>query len=185
MRRGVVNWRRGKAGWFNHSAEHRLARQGIRVRSHRSGTLARIGDIPITAKPLPKGMVYPVAPDEVKNILSTLPRDDLNGLKSIEFVPPKDKQQEGAWAQWIRSRNAILIFGQKASKDGKISGQDARRVRDHMKNYVVKHEVGHQYAVRKLGTDKRLSLAEARADGYAFGMGIEEKNVKQFEQYHK
>jgi len=182
----VVNWRRGKAGWFNHSAEHRLARQGIRVRSHRSGTLARVGDILITAKPLPRGMVYPVAPEEVKSILSDLPKYDLKGLKSVEFVPPKDKQQEGAWAQEIRSKKKILLFAQKMDANGNISGQDPKRVRDHIKDYVVKHEVGHHVSFKRVGTDKSLAMAEGRADAYAFGMDpADDKNAKIFKEYHE
>jgi hypothetical protein len=156
------------------------------MKSTKSGVLARVGSIRIKAERLPSGQVYPVTPQEVKEILETMPKEDLKGLKSVEFVPPRDKHQKAAWAQEIRSKKKILIFSQKASKDGKrISGRDAKTVREHIKSYVVPHEVGHYSALRTLPTDKTLAMAEARADAYAFGMDIRDRDAKIFKKFHE
>ena len=182
---GVSRWRSKHGGWYRHSYEHLLASKGIKIRSSRTGIVARSGSIPIIARPLPKNTAYPVAPNEVKDILDSFPKEDLKGLKSVEFVPPKDEQQKNAWAQFVRSKKKMLVFSQKSGKDGKISGKELKEVREHMKRYVIPHELGHAVALRKLPTDKRLSLAEARADGYAFGFSVDDADVKQFEMYHK
>jgi hypothetical protein len=146
--------------------------------------VAKSGSIPIIARPLPKNTAYPVAPSEVKEILDGFPKEDLKGLKAVEFVPPKDEQQKNAWGQYKRGRRVIELFAQRTGKNGDISGKDPKEVREHMKRYVIPHELGHHKALKTLGTDKTLQMAEARADAYAFGMSVKDKDAETFKIYH-
>jgi hypothetical protein len=171
-------------GWRYESQRHFLAAKGIKTKQMSSGVVGHYQNIVIKAAPLPAHTAYPVTPGEVKDVLKDLPKEDMKNIKQIEFVPPRDARQESAWAQFLRGRKTMLIFGQK-TEDGKISGKDAKEVREHMKRYVIPHEMGHAKALHDLPTDKRLSLAEARADGYAFGFSVEDPDVKQFEKFHR
>lgn len=182
------SFRARPVGWRYMSHEHRLARMGIRTKSYRPGVQGSVYGAKILVERHPEGEVYPVTPDEVKRRVAQLPEEDVRGLKSIEFVKPNEGEQRDAWAQLIRSKKKLLIFSQKVSKDGKkISGDDPRRVREHMLTYVIPHEVGHHVALNKRDiTDKHLYTAEARADAYAAGMDVEDRDgVKAFEGFHK
>jgi len=173
-------------GWYGEQHRHKLAAYGISTSRRRSGTQRMIGSIPIIARPVPKGQAYPLSPEEVKRRLSQLPKEDLRGIKGVEFSPPKNKFQEDSWAQYKRGDRKLMIFSQPVGKDGSLSGKDPEKVREHMKQYVIPHEVGHHKALYQAGiTDKRLSLAEARADGYAFGMDVTDEDVKVFEPLHR
>jgi hypothetical protein len=162
-----------------------LARYGIKTVGGGSGVVARLGETKFIAKPVPKGQVYPVSPEEVKTRLQALPKADLKGLKTVEFVPPRDKDQEDAWAQMVRSRKSLLIFSQKAGPNGEVSGMNPKQVSNHMKNYVIPHEIGHHVALTTLETDKDLSMAEARADAYAAGMSVKDSDAKVFKSRHE
>jgi hypothetical protein len=155
----------------------RLEKDNIKMRDlpARKSTLH---GIPVVVKPLQKGYVYPVTPHEVVNRLRQLPKTDVAQVKSVEFVEPQGYQR-GAYAQYVRGRKALLVFGHAQSRTGKIGGEDPASVRLHFQEYVIPHEVGHAVALngRKI-TDKRLSTAEARADAYAYTMDVEDRSVK-------
>jgi hypothetical protein len=146
----------------------------------------KLGSIPIIARPVPKGQVYPISPEELKARLEKLPKDDLKGLKGVEFVPPKTAQQEDSWAQMLRGKRKMLIFSQPVAADGRIAGKNPAQVREHMVEYVIPHEIGHHKALYlKRITDKDLSMAEARADAYAYGMSVTDRDAKLFQDRHR
>lgn len=172
-------------GWRYESYRHSLARKGIRTASSRAGLVARAHGVPIYAKSLPVGQVYPVSPQEVKVRIEAMPKEDVKGLKAIEFTPPRDKQQEQAWGQLIRSRKKILLFSQPVDECGNMDGEDPERVRKIIKNYVIPHEVGHGIALNQRHiTDKDLAMAEARADAHVVGMDVDDKDAKIFKSAH-
>ena len=117
-----------------------------------------------------KGRRYPVSPNEVKKRLAQLPEEQRKGLKGVEFVNPKG-EQKGAWAQYIRSKKKIKIFSQP-------NNEVNARTNQHMKDYVIPHEVGHHRALRGGKTDKSLAVAEARADANVAGMDPWDKDIK-------
>lgn len=148
------------------------------------GEAASVNGIPIMVDKLPEGTIYPITPDEVKKIFSNMDQSDLKGITSIEFKAPSGDQKE-AWAQFIRSKKKIYIFAQPFAA-GKIDGQDPDQLKKHIKEYVLPHEVGHLIALNQRHiTDKKLSMAEARADAHVVGMDVEDKDVKIFEPAHR
>lgn len=145
----------------------------------RAGVVARVKGVSIKAGRIQQGKIYPVTPAEIRRILERMPDEDLRGLKSVEFVNPKE-DQKGSWAQYVRSRRTILIFSQPYDKDGKlIDGQSPQWVKNHMKDYVIPHEVGHHKALYLAGkTDGELEMAEARADANVVGLDPMDRDVR-------
>jgi hypothetical protein len=172
-----------RRGWYGENHRHYLASIGVKTyKSYKgkAGILGRVGDTVITAQKLQPGHVYPVDKCDVEDQLRRTPEDDRKGLKVVAFVEPKTQAQKGAWAQQIRSKKKILIFAQPKEEVGNVE-----LVRRHMKQYVLPHEMGHYVALtRENITDKDLSMAEARADAYAAGMSVKDKDVKVFKRYH-
>lgn len=123
---------------------------------------------PMTAEQPRPGNVYPVSPEEVKTVIER--QQDTSGLKSVEFANPKDRHQEQAWAQYIRSRKAIKIFSQPRN--------EAYAANKYVKDYVLPHEVGHHRALKTGHTDKDLRVAEARADANVIGMDPFDRDIK-------
>ena len=132
--------------------------------------------LPIHADKLEEGTIYPISPEEVDALLKNMKDNDLKGIKGVEFVPPKGEQQ-GAWAQYIRSTKKIKIFAQSV-EGGRIDGWDPKELNRHIKEYVIPHEVGHHKALRGGKTDQDLEMAEARADANVAGMDPFDKDVK-------
>ena len=132
--------------------------------------------LPMNVEKLEEGTVYPISPEEVDKLFKNMNPRDYKGIKGVEFVRPTEKQK-GAWAQYVRSSKKIKIFSQPF-KDGKVDGWDARQLNKHIKEYVIPHEVGHYKALRGGKTDKRLEVAEARADANVAKMDPFDKDVK-------
>jgi len=175
-----------KRGWYGESHRHYLAAIGVSTGHayyrQRPGRIGKVGDTLIIAQKLKPGRVYPVTGEDVKKVLQKIPEDDRKGLKAVEFVEPRTEPQKGAWAQLIRSKKKMLIFSQPREE----VECDPEGVRAHMKEYVIPHEVGHHVALNRRGrTDKDLSKAEARADAYAAGMDVEDKDVVHFKKRHE
>lgn len=144
----------------------------------RPGVMKTVKGIPIVAEKVEVGRVYPVAPEDVKKQLENSPDEHLKGLSEVRFTDPKDKEQEQAWAQYVRSKKTILIFSQPA-EDGMVDGQDPEMVNKHIRDYVLPHELGHHRAlhIHKI-TDKKIEMAEARANANVVGMDPDDKDVK-------
>ena len=123
-------------------------------------------------KPTP-GRVYPVAPSEVKKVLSRMPEQNTKGLKGVEFVNPKGPQED-AWAQYARGKKKIKIFSQPVQE---FNARGPQEVHNHIVTYVLPHEVGHHRALRGGKTDKSLEVAEARADANVIGMDPFDKDI--------
>lgn len=152
------------------NARRRLALRGQRL-------YARKQDVPIEANPLKPGYVYPISPQEVDRRLKQMPEKDLRGFKGVEFTMPRDKDQQGAWAQYLRGKRKLLLFAQKQN-NGKIDNQPVAKVNNHIKEYVLPHEIGHHKALYQARiTDKSLPLAEARADANVLGLDPADKEV--------
>lgn len=176
-------------GWRYESYRHRLASQGISTTqrsnewryfaaSWRPGIAAKVQGVAIRARSIQKGQMYPITPGVVKRFLQRQKSEDVRGLKAVEFVPPGDKEQEGAYAQYVRSKRKILIFAQPY-ENGLLDGQDPKWVREHVESYVLPHELGHHKALYVAGmTDKSLPMAEARADANVVGMSPKDRDVK-------
>lgn len=160
-------------GWRFQSARHSLAARGITTYRKSPGTIARYKGVAIRASPTKQGRAYPVDAKDVIAQLKRTPEEDLKGLRAVEFQDPQDKHQEGAWAQLLRSKKVLKVFSQPEEEL-----RDIERVRKHMKQYVLPHEIGHHVALNRRGiTDKHIETAEARADAYAAGMDVEDKRA--------
>jgi hypothetical protein len=178
-----MSWRSRPVGWRNDSYRHYLASKGFKTVRSKAGHVGSVHGVPITAQPLQKGEAYPVSPEEVKKELELMPKEDLRGLKEIQFVRPRDKEQEGAWAQMVRSKRKMLIFSQPV-KNGKMDDVKIGTARSILKNYVIKHELGHHVALyNRKRTDSSMSMAEARADAYVVGMDVEDRDVGKLQRF--
>ena len=164
-------------GWRYESVRHRLARQGIKTKWSKPGYVGSVHGIPIYARVMREGQVYPVSPEEVKKEIVEMPKKDVDGIKAIEFVEPKGFQKE-AFAQFLRKKRKILIFSQPMAADGKLDGQQPQQMRAVIKGYVIPHEVGHFKALRTGKTYRSLAMAEARADANVVGMSPFDKDVR-------
>jgi hypothetical protein len=73
----------------------------------------------------------------------------------------------------------VLIFSQPWDREAQtIDSQDPKWVQEHIKEYVLPHEIGHHKALYHAGiTDKSLSVAEARADANVIGMDPTDRDV--------
>lgn len=172
-------------GWHFESARHALARKGVRTAMFRPGRTSFKG-VPITVEKLPEGQVYPVNVKDVETELNRMAPRERNLLKGVELVPPRDDAEKDAWARYIRSRKVMLIFSQPVGKDGKVAKEDPDTVRQHMVQYVLPHELGHHKALTVEGiTDKKLSMAEARADAAVAGMSVTDKDARIFQSRHR
>lgn len=186
-----------KGGWYNESARHSLAARGYgsiylkrkhplqvdtlmhRFDARKPGHVGMVHGVPMYADKLKEGMVYPITPEAVRKVFGRMPPEDLKGMNSVEFVDPKG-EQNGAWAQYVRSKRKILIFGQPVRPDGTIDGEEPEMLRKHIELYVLPHEVGHHKALyHDKITDKHIEVAEARADANVVGMAPDDKAVKQ------
>jgi hypothetical protein len=148
----------------------------IRKERHRPGKIGQVNGVPIYASKIEEGHIYPVSPEQVKVHLQNMPKEDLRGLKAIEFDNPRGEQKD-AWGQYVRSKRTIKIFSQPYAY-GKIDGMDPVKVNQHMRSYVLKHENGHHIALSQRNiTDSDIGLAEARADAYAAGLDVEDRDV--------
>jgi hypothetical protein len=193
----MKSFRAKPVGWQYESHRHSLAAQGVSTKRYmmakgymmkraRPGLVGRVHKIPIVAQKLQAGQVYPISPQEVKATVGRMKENDVKGITAIEFVQAKTGEQKGAWAQYVRGKRKLLIFSQKASKSGDtIDGISAKSVSDHMKTYVLPHEVGHHIALyKKRITDKDIETAEARADAHVIGMAADDKDVQKIRGYH-
>lgn len=150
-----------------------------KIESKDPGLVAKANGVPIYAKRLESGYVYPITPHDAKKVLEKQ-GEHTKGIKAVKFVMPKDAMQKDAYAQYVRSKREILIFAQKKKGD-KISGEEAGRLRELIKSYVVPHEVGHHVSLYRMKkTDTNLNVAEARADAHAAGMGVMDRDVEMF-----
>ena len=173
-------------GWRFESYRHMLARHGIKTNMSRPGRVGSVRGIPMFMQKVEEGYVYPASPGDVRAVIERFKPEDTKGLKKVEFVQPRDASEKDAWARYVRSKRTVKIFSQKVSPSGKVSKEDPNRVRDHMLSYVIPHEIGHHVALEVRGiTDKKLSMAEARADAVTVGMDVEDKNVKLLQPAHK
>jgi hypothetical protein len=160
-------------GWRRESYRHYLARKGVKTKMY----IGKVRGIPMSAEHLPVGAVYPISPLEVKKRIEQMPAKDTKGIAGVEFVNPKG-EQKNAYAQYVRSKRVVKIFSQPFA-DGKVDGESPRAVNDHMKEYVLPHEVGHHKALSQHGiTDKHIEVAEARADANVLGMEPTDRAVK-------
>ena len=170
-----------RRGWFNESHRHYLARMGVSTRMfvsrRRAGFAGKVKGVPVYVKKLQKDRIYPVTTRDVMAVLSKMPQEDLKGMSRVEFANPKDVNQEGAWAQYIRSKRKLVVFSQPF--DGEtIDGKRPEDVRRQIREYVLPHEVGHHKALyRAKITDPDLSMAEARADANVIGMSVTDSDV--------
>ena len=166
-------------GWHGDSHRHYLASKGISTTNayFKRKIKPRIKEIEYNVEPTKEGMVYPITPAEVKKVLAREDPEHLKGLKAVEFANPKGIEK-GAWAQYVNSRNVIKIFSQPF-KDGKLDGQSPEKVNKHLKDYVIKHEVGHHRALkREKIKDDDMDMAEARADAHVIGMHPKDPSVR-------
>lgn len=172
-------------GWHYESARHALARRGIPTTQYCPSKTSFRG-IPIRIRPVPEGQAYPVSLRDVKMELAQMPDREVKMLKGVELTPPRDAQEKEAWARYVRSKKEVRIFSQPVNNNGKIAGEDPEQVRQHMVRYVLPHELGHHKALTVEGiTDKKLSMAEARADAAVAGMSVKDKDAKVFQPMHK
>ena len=149
---------------------------GLYAKKGRVGVLERVHGIPIKAEKVEKGRIFPITAAEVKKIVERMPAEDVKGIKGFEFVNPKGEQKV-AWAQFVRSTKIVKIFSQPY--DGtRIDGEDPKMLRRHLKMYVLPHEIGHHKALRTGFTDKKLNMAEARADANVVGLDPYDRDVK-------
>lgn len=125
-------------------------------------------DLLVTVERPENGKMYPISPKEANTVIKRQPEHE--SLKSIEFANPRDKDQEQAWAQYVRSRKAIKIFAQPR--------HEAYAANKHMKEYVLPHEVGHHRALKTGHTDADIRVAEARADANVVGMDPFDRDVR-------
>jgi len=136
----------------------------------------KVHNIPIKVSKIEEGRVFPITPERVRELLQAMPKEDVKGIKAVEFVDPHG-DQEHAWAQYVRGSKVMKIFSQPS--DGwLIDGQCPRGVARHIEEYVIPHEVGHHRALRGGKTDSSLAVAEARADANVVGMDPFDKDVK-------
>ncbi len=159
-----------RRGWYNDSFRHSLAAKGVRTYTKRKVRKT----IPIIAERHEKGRVYPITKKDAKSFLARQDRDNLKGLKAIRFTQPRNKTQEGAWAQYLRGKREILVFAQPKHEVTHFSSKA-------IKKDVLDHELGHHVALyRRKKTDADIEMAEARADAFAAGFDVEDKDVKNF-----
>lgn len=136
----------------------------------------KVQGIPIKVAKMEEGRVFPITPERVKALIQAMPKENVKGIKAIEFVDPKG-EQEHAWAQYMRGERTVKIFSQP-SKDGLVDGQCPMKVTRHIEEYVIPHEIGHHRALRGGKTDKHLAVAEARADANVVGLDPFDKDVR-------
>jgi hypothetical protein len=131
--------------------------------------------IPIYAKKLEDGYIYPITAEEVKQAIDRQ-GDSAKGITSIRFVMPTSDDQRDAFAQYVRGKREIRIFAQK--RTDKSLPPDREKVKQMFTSYVIPHEVGHHRAIYKAKiTDGDLRVAEARADAHAAGMSVSDRDV--------
>ncbi|MBR9700412.1 hypothetical protein GOV11_00935 [Candidatus Woesearchaeota archaeon] len=130
--------------------------------------------IKIKADKHESGKIYPITKEDARSFIKAQDPDNLKGLKGIEFSEPNNVHQKGAWAQYLRGKRTIKVFAQpKAEVNGGV-----RRM---MKEKVLPHELGHHVALyRKNITDPDLNVAEARADAFASGFSVDDKDIGVF-----
>lgn len=141
-----------------------------------AGKQMTVQGVPIEAEKVEKGRIYPVKPEDVAKEIQRQSPEDIKGLKGFKFVNPVGEQKD-AWGQYVRSKKVVYVFSQPY-RNGKIDGQDPKKIREHIKEYVLPHEIGHHVALRNGKTDKDLRVAEARADAHVVGMDPTDKDVK-------
>jgi hypothetical protein len=134
--------------------------------------------IAITFNKPNKGTVYPVTPDQVKEELDSMDSHSVHGLKEVVFKNPDAPGQDKAWAQFTRSDGKINIFPQKVGPDGKIDGMDVKQVNNHMTEYVLPHEVAHNYLWNVVKhRDDPEEIEEAKAWAITKNQDYEDHNV--------
>jgi len=136
----------------------------------------QVHGVPIKVSKMKEGRVFPITPEKVKQLLSRMPKENVKGIKAIEFVDPQG-EQEHAWAQYVRGSKTVKIFSQ-SNDGGLVDGQCPMKVERHIETYVLPHEVGHHRALRGGKTDKSLAVAEARADANVVGLDPFDKDVR-------
>ena len=164
--------------WYYQSWRHALARRGVKTKLNGVVVAKTRQGIPITVKNVGKqGKAYPIRPNDVKEIMDKIPDKYTEGIKEVNFRDPSTvagSKQDLAYAQWVRTKegggNRINIFSQpfQAGKFNHVEpgNEDPEMLRQHMKNYVIPHEVGHHVAAKK---DNHLPIIveEAKADAFA------------------
>jgi hypothetical protein len=178
------SFRSKPVGWQHDSYRHYLAAKGYKTTHTRPGLVGYIWRIPIHSQQIPPNQAYPISPEDVKKRLGSMDKADLKGVTAIDFVQPKNSEQENAYAQYVRSKRKLLIFSQDVDGKGNIDGRPVEEVRKKMIDYVLPHEIGHHRALYKARiTDKHIEMAEARADANVVGMDPNDRDVKLLRKY--
>jgi len=159
--------------WHYQSWRHALARRGIKTAKYNGNIVARTRHgIPITVKEsAQQGKAYPLTPGQAKEALDKMPATAISGIKEVNFRDPgiPATKQDKAWAQYVRTKKRINIFSQPY-KNGKFHdtecGGSKSEVAEHMKDYVLPHEVGHHRAAKK-DPNLPIIVEEAKADAFA------------------
>jgi len=175
--------------WFREYYRHSMAARGISttLSTSRYGFAKRRHDyllhghvltktrhgIPITIqKPAAPGKSYPISPNDAKRVLDKMPDAAVRGIKEVNFRDPgiPATKQDKAWAQYVRTEKRINIFSQPY-KGGKFieaepENRDPSAAEEHMKEYVIPHEVGHHRAAKK-DPNLPIIVEEAKADAFA------------------
>jgi hypothetical protein len=159
--------------WFRESWRHAYARRGIKTGKYNGSIVARTRHgIPITLKePAQPGKAYPLTPEQAKEALDKMPDKAISGIEEVNFRDPgiPATKQDKAWAQYVRTKKRINIFSQPYSHgrfhDSECGGTK-KEVAEHMKSYVIPHEVGHHRAA-KVDPKLPIIVEEAKADAFA------------------
>jgi hypothetical protein len=76
----------------------------------------------------------------------------------------------------MRGKREVRVFSQPKR-------EITKRVHLHVKNNVLKHEVGHHISLyRKKITDDDLRVAEARADAHVAGFAVDDADIHMFKR---
>jgi hypothetical protein len=148
--------------WNYESYRHSLARRGIKTGKKRARTIAYVKKgkvkIPITVQKTYKSHIYPVSPQEVKQVMERLPERQLRGLKEVSLRPPSRlpfTEQTKAFAQYVDTKNRINIYSNpvKRTKYGTKykkaipSLDEQHELEKYMKKHVIPHEVAHHHVL--------------------------------------
>jgi len=165
-------------GWRYESWRHSLARKGIKTKKLHGKIYTKTRhDIPITVNKPEAGKKYPITPEQVKKKMDYLPECEVKGLKEVVFKNPDAPGQEKAWAQFTRSDGKINIFSQPVEA-GTIDGEPVEEVNKKMEDYVVPHEVSHNYMWNVVKhRDDPEEVEEAKADLKTFGKDYNNKKL--------
>ena len=180
-------------GWYREHYRHTLAAYGVKTskrakyKLHGTKMMTTKNGIPITLRGPPgEARIYPVSPNEVKRVVDKMPDKMTHGIKEINFREPgiPATKQDKAWAQYVRSEGRVNIFSQPYDhkklvfREVEPENINPENANNHMKDYVIKHEIGHHFAIKYMDADnKLLKVEEAIADAIAHDMDPYNKNI--------